>query len=68
MKTSLAFIVVLMLAAISASALAMPCGQRSRLGEEVRDSQQIRLHVAQQQVVQDQPAPFKVPGQIRTPV
>jgi hypothetical protein len=67
MKTSLAFIVVLMLAAISASALAMPCGQRSRLGEEVRDSQRIRLHVAQQ-VVQGQPAPFKVAGQIRTPV
>lgn len=67
MKTSLAFIVVLMLAAISASALAMPCGQRSRLGEEVRDSQQVRLHVAQH-VVQYPPAPFKVPGQIRTPV
>ncbi|HEY0287369.1 MAG TPA: hypothetical protein VGC62_10220 [Pseudomonas sp.] len=77
MKTTIAFIVTLMLAAISASALAMPCSQNSRTTEEARDSQhQIRLHVAQQSLstapsatLHSSPAPFKAHGQIiRLPV
>ena len=72
MKTTLAFIITLMLAAISVSALAMPCAENAGALQEVRDSQrQVRLHVAQQTVttapldtLRAHPTSFKAPGQI----
>lgn len=72
MKTTLAFIITLILAAISASALAMPCAQRAGTLQEVRDTQpQIRLHLASQAtspqpiaVLRSRPVLFKVCGQV----
>jgi hypothetical protein len=47
MKITLAFIITLILAAISASALAMPCARKAGALQEVRDTQpQVRLRVA----------------------
>lgn len=58
MKTIIALLVTLMLAAVSASALAMPCGKASKSCSEALDSQHlIRLHVAQQS-----PVALKRPG------
>ena len=58
MKTLIAFVVTLMLAAVSASALAMPCGKASKSSGEALDSQHLMpLHVAQQgQVALKRPA------------
>jgi Ni/Co efflux regulator RcnB len=54
MKTTLAFIITLVLAAISASALAMPCAQTAGALQEVRDTQhQVRLHLASQERMRD---------------
>jgi hypothetical protein len=54
MKTTLAFIFTLLLAAISASALAMPCAQKAGALQEVQDARhQVRLHVASQQTLPD---------------
>jgi Ni/Co efflux regulator RcnB len=54
MKTTLAFIITLVLAAISASALAMPCAQKAGALQEVRDTQhQVRLHLASQERMRD---------------
>lgn len=72
MKTTLAFIITLILAAISASAWAMPCARNAGALQEVRDSQhQVRLHVARQEVtpvtdsiLHPRPAHFKASGQI----
>lgn len=58
MKTTLAFVITLILAAISASALAMPCAHKAGALQEVRDTQrQVRLHVASQEALPD---PFAV--------
>jgi hypothetical protein len=47
MKTLLTFFAALLLGAISASALAMPCGERQHGDETLHNSQaQVRLHVA----------------------
>ncbi|MFJ3486172.1 hypothetical protein ACIPL1_22640 [Pseudomonas sp. NPDC090202] len=49
MKSLIAFVVTLLLVAISATALAMPCSAKTRSTGEAMDAQQmIRLHVAQQ--------------------
>ncbi|MFK3796958.1 MULTISPECIES: hypothetical protein [unclassified Pseudomonas] len=60
MKTLIAFLITLVLAAISASALAMPCGQKTRSTDEAQDSQHLmRLHVARQN-----PVGLKLPGRL----
>jgi hypothetical protein len=62
MKTLIALLVTLMLAAVSASALAMPCGNSSKSSSEALDSQHLmRLHVAQQS-----PVALKRPGKLPT--
>ena len=49
MKTFIALLVTLILAAVSATALAMPCGKAVKSSSEALDSQHLmRLHVAQQ--------------------
>lgn len=49
MKSLIAFVVTLLLVAISATALAMPCSSKVRSTDEALDAQHaIRLHVAQQ--------------------
>ncbi|WP_170826310.1 hypothetical protein [Pseudomonas syringae] len=57
MKTTLTFFAALLVAALSASALAMPCGQ-NRQDEEVipGNSQLVRLNVAQARTVRLLPA------------
>lgn len=57
MKTTLTFFVALLAAALSASALAMPCGQ-NRQAEEVvpSKSELVRLNVAQARTVRLLPA------------
>lgn len=57
MKTTLTFFVALLVAALSASALAMPCGQ-NRQAEEVvpSKSELVRLNVAQARTVRLLPA------------
>jgi hypothetical protein len=75
MKTSLAFIITLILAAVSASALAMPCARKAGALQEVRDTQpQVRLHVAGQEstpnsiaILRTRTALFKLSGQINRP-
>jgi ABC-type phosphate/phosphonate transport system substrate-binding protein len=58
MKTIVALFVTLILAAVSASALAMPCGQATKSSSEALDSQHLmRLHVAEQS-----PVTLKRPG------
>jgi hypothetical protein len=58
MKTFIALLVTLILAAVSATALAMPCGRTVKSTSEALDSQHLmRLHVAQQS-----PVALKRPG------
>ncbi|WP_285424891.1 MULTISPECIES: hypothetical protein [unclassified Pseudomonas] len=62
MKTIIALFITLMLAAVSATALAMPCGQVTRSSTEALDSQHLmRLHVAEQT-----PGALKRPGKLHT--
>ena len=58
MKTFIALMVTLILAAVSATALAMPCGSAAKSSSEALDTQHLmRLHVAQQS-----PVALKRPG------
>jgi hypothetical protein len=58
MKTLIALLMTLMLAAVSATALAMPCGKVGKSSSEALDSQHLTpLHIAQQS-----PVALKRPG------
>jgi len=60
MKTIIALLVTLILAAVSASALAMPCGNASKLSNEALDSQ----HLMRLNVAQESPVVLKRPGRL----
>jgi hypothetical protein len=60
MKTFIALLVTLILAAVSASALAMPCGKAGRTSGEALDTQ----HLMRLQVAQQSPVALKRPGKL----
>ncbi|RAU45453.1 MULTISPECIES: hypothetical protein [unclassified Pseudomonas] len=63
MKTLIALLFVSVLAAISASALAMPCANKVRSSDETLDSRHLqRLHIALQH-----PMAVKLAGRVPAP-